>query len=112
MAKLAAAGVVDGYPDGTFKGDKTMTRYEMAQIVAKALAKGAIGADDKLVSEFADELDNLGVRVAETGKECGQCTGDRGWPVSAMQIAEAAASRIGMTNPKPSCGPVCGSPVK
>ena len=39
VAKLAAAGVVDGYPDGTFKGDKTMTRYEMAQIVAKALPK-------------------------------------------------------------------------
>ena len=56
VAKLAAAGVVDGYPDGTFKGDKTMTRYEMAQIVAKALAKGAIGADDKLVSEFADQF--------------------------------------------------------
>ncbi len=68
VAKLAAAGVVDGYPDGTFKGDKTMTRYEMAQIVAKALAKGAIGADDKLVSEFADELDNLGVRVAKLEK--------------------------------------------
>ena len=68
VAKLAAAGVVDGYPDGTFKGDKTMTRYEMAQIVAKALAKGAIGADDKLVSEFADELDNLGVRVARLEK--------------------------------------------
>ena len=68
VAKLAAAGVVDGYPDGTFKGDKTMTRYEMAQIVAKALAKGAIGADDRLVSEFADELDNLGVRVAKLEK--------------------------------------------
>ncbi len=68
VAKLAAEGVVDGYPDGTFKGDKTMTRYEMAQIVAKALAKGAIGADDKLVSEFADELDNLGVRVAKLEK--------------------------------------------
>ncbi|MCI7195264.1 MAG: S-layer homology domain-containing protein [Acidaminococcus fermentans] len=68
VAKLAAAGVVDGYPDGTFKGDRTMTRYEMAQIVAKALAKGAIGADDKLVSEFADELDNLGVRVARLEK--------------------------------------------
>ncbi len=68
VAKLAAAGIVDGYPDGTFKGDKTMTRYEMAQIVAKALAKGAIGADDKLVSEFADELDNLGVRVAKLEK--------------------------------------------
>ena len=68
VAKLAAAGVVDGYPDGTFKGDKLMTRYEMAQIVAKALAKGAIGADDKLVSEFADELNNLGVRVAKLEK--------------------------------------------
>ena len=65
VAKLAAAGVVDGYPDGTFKGDKTMTRYEMAQIVAKALAKGTIGTDDRLVGEFADELDNLGVRVAK-----------------------------------------------
>ena len=34
VAKLAAEGVIDGYPDGTFKGNKTMTRYEMAQIVA------------------------------------------------------------------------------
>ncbi len=68
VAKLAAAGVVDGYPDGTYKGDRTMTRYEMAQIIAKALAKGAIGADDKLVSEFADELDNLGVRVSKLEK--------------------------------------------
>ena len=68
VAKLAAAGIVDGYPDGTYKGDRTMTRYEMAQIIAKALAKGAIGADDKLVSEFADELDNLGVRVAKLEK--------------------------------------------
>jgi len=69
VAKLAAAGIVDGYPDGSFKGDRTMTRYEMAQIVAKALAKGAIGADDKLVGEFADELDNLGVRVAKLEKK-------------------------------------------
>ena len=36
VSKLAAAGIVDGYPDGTFKGDNLMTRYEMAQIVAKA----------------------------------------------------------------------------
>jgi hypothetical protein len=68
VAKLAAAGVVDGYPDGAFRGGRTMTRYEMAQIVAKALAKGTIGADDKLVSEFADELDNLGVRMAKLEK--------------------------------------------
>ena len=69
VAKLAAAGIVDGYPDGTFKGDQLMTRYEMAQIVAKAYAKGAIGADDKLMAEFADELDNLGVRVAKLEKK-------------------------------------------
>lgn len=68
VAKLAAAGIVDGYPDGTFKGDNLMTRYEMAQIVAKAYAKGAIGADDKLMAEFADELDNLGARVAKLEK--------------------------------------------
>ena len=69
VAKLAATGVVDGYPDGTFKGDNLMTRYEMAQMVAKAMAKGAIGADDKLVSEFAEELDTLGVRVAKLEKK-------------------------------------------
>ena len=69
VAKLAATGVVDGYPDGTFKGDNLMTRYEMAQMVAKAMAKGAIGADDKLVGEFADELDTLGVRVAKLEKK-------------------------------------------
>ncbi len=72
VAKLAAAGIVDGYPDGAFKGQRTMTRYEMAQIVAKALAKGAIGADDKLVSEFGEELDNLGVRVARLEKNADQ----------------------------------------
>lgn len=68
VAQLAAAGVVEGYPDGTFQGDKLMTRYEMAQIVAKALAKGAIGADNSLVSEFAEELNSLGVRVAKLEK--------------------------------------------
>ena len=68
VAKLAAAGIVDGYPDGTYKGSRTMTRYEMAQIVAKALEKGAVGADDKLVGEFADEVDSLGVRVEKLKK--------------------------------------------
>ena len=65
--KLAAAGVIDGYGDGTFGGDKLMTRYEMAQIVAKAMAKGA--NVEKLAAEFADELDNLGVRVANLEKK-------------------------------------------
>ena len=65
--KLAAAGVIEGYGDATFGGDKLMTRYEMAQIVAKAMAKGA--NVDKLAAEFADELDNLGVRVANLEKK-------------------------------------------
>ena len=67
VAELAAAGVVDGYGDGTFGGDKLMTRYEMAQIVAKAMANGA--NVDKLAAEFADELDTLGVRVANLEKK-------------------------------------------
>ena len=67
IAKLAAAGVIDGYGDTTFKGDRLMTRYEMAQIVAKAMAKGA--NVDKLAAEFADELDALGVRVAALEKK-------------------------------------------
>ena len=67
VAELAAAGVVDGYADGTFGGDKLMTRYEMAQIVAKAMANGA--NVDKLAAEFAEELDNLGVRVANLEKK-------------------------------------------
>ena len=67
ISKLAAAGVIDGYGDGTFGGDKLMTRYEMAQIVAKAMAKGA--NVDKLAAEFANELDNLGVRVANLEKK-------------------------------------------
>ena len=67
ISKLAAAGVIEGYGDTTFGGDKLMTRYEMAQIVAKAMAKGA--NCDKLAAEFADELDNLGVRVANLEKK-------------------------------------------
>lgn len=74
VAKLANAGIVDGYGDGTFKGDKVMSRYEMAQIVAKAMAhadkataeqKASI---DKLSVEFASELESLNVRVTTLEK--------------------------------------------
>ena len=67
ISKLAAAGVIEGYGDDTFRGDRLMTRYEMAQIVAKAMAKGA--NVDKLAAEFADELDALGVRIAALEKK-------------------------------------------
>ena len=70
VSQLAADGVIEGYGDGTYQGDKTITRYEMAQMVAKAMAKesSASAADkaliDKLAAEYADELNNLGVRVS------------------------------------------------
>ena len=67
IAKLFAAGVIDGYGDGTFRGDRLMTRYEMAQIVAKAMAKGA--NVDRLTAEFAKELETLGVRVTSLEKK-------------------------------------------
>ena len=72
IAKLAAAGVVEGYGDNTYRGDRNITRYEMAQMVAKAMAKNPSGANkaelDRLAAEFRDELDALGVRVAELEK--------------------------------------------
>ena len=72
VAQLVQDGVVNGYAaDGTFKGDQNMSRYEMAQIVAKAMAKSEAADNnnkaliDKLAAEFSDELANLGVRVAD-----------------------------------------------
>lgn len=67
IAKLAAAGVIEGYGDDTFRGNRLMTRYEMAQIVAKALAKGA--NVDRLAAEFAEELEALGTRTASLEKK-------------------------------------------
>jgi len=65
--QLAQAGVIDGYGDGTFKGDKTMTRYEMAQIVGKAMTKTLNAAQqanvDKLSQEYASELNAMGIKV-------------------------------------------------
>lgn len=75
VAKLAQAGIVEGYGDGTFQGNNTMTRYEMAQIVAKAMAKSdkADAAQkamiEKLAAEYSAELNNLGVRVSALEKK-------------------------------------------
>ena len=72
VAKLAAAGVVEGYGDGTYRGDRNITRYEMAQMIAKAMAKNPQGINkaelDRLVAEFRDELEALGVRVSNLEK--------------------------------------------
>ena len=72
IAKLSAAGVIEGYGDDTFRGDRLMTRYEMGQIVAKAMAKGA--NVDRLAAEFAKELEALGMRVASLEKKTDNVT--------------------------------------
>ena len=77
VSDLSDQGVVEGYPDGTFKGERNMTRYELAQIIARLMAKeDQLNAQqqatlDKLAGEYADELANLGVRVANLEKKVG-----------------------------------------
>lgn len=77
VASLSDEGVIDGYPDGTFRGDKHVTRYEIAQIVARLMAKeDTLNASQKetlakLSSQYADELKDLGVRIAELEKKRG-----------------------------------------
>ena len=65
---LAKDGVIDGMGDGTFQGNRTMTRYEMASIVAKAMQKGGLGVGDqavleKLEKEYGSELATLSKQV-------------------------------------------------
>ncbi len=88
VAELAAKGIIEGYPDGTFKGDRAMTRYEMAMVVARILARieaikippppaalppGVAPADlaavQRLVNEFRAELAAQGVRVTAVEEE-------------------------------------------
>ncbi|HYM70628.1 MAG TPA: S-layer homology domain-containing protein, partial [bacterium] len=85
IAELAAKGLIEGYPDGTFKGDRAMTRYEMAMVVARLLAriesiqipapvppevrKADLDAIQRLVNEFRAELAALGVRTTAIEEE-------------------------------------------
>ena len=70
VVQLANDGVIEGYGDGKFKGQNQITRYEMAQMIARAMANkpNISGNDkallDKLAAEFGEELNNLGVRVS------------------------------------------------
>ena len=84
VAQLASQGIVNGYPDGTFKGQHNITRFEMAQMVAKAMARqDRVDAEqnaiiNRLANEFATELNNLGVRVSTLENKVGNFafTGD------------------------------------
>ncbi|HXF82771.1 MAG TPA: S-layer homology domain-containing protein [bacterium] len=88
IAELAAKGLIEGYPDGTFKGDRAMTRYEIAMVVARLLARieaikipappappkidvtrADITTLQRLINEFRAELAALGVRVTAVEEE-------------------------------------------
>ncbi|HLW59792.1 MAG TPA: S-layer homology domain-containing protein [bacterium] len=88
IAELAAKGLIEGYPDGTFKGDRAMTRYEMAMVVARLLAriesiqipaptpppppevtKADIDTIMRLVNEFRAELAAKNVRLTAVEEE-------------------------------------------
>ena len=58
VSKLAGNDIVSGYPDGEFHGDRTMTRYEMAEIIYKAMNRG-VQVDQKLVEEFKPEMEQV-----------------------------------------------------
>ena len=77
ISDLSDRGMVEGYPDGTFKGQQNITRFELAQIIARLMAKeDQMNAEDRaiidrLASEYASELENLGVRVSNLEKKVG-----------------------------------------
>ena len=68
VEQLSAKGILEGYPNGTFKGNRAMTRYEIATMVARMMAAGGLSGEDleklkALVVEFQPELEALGVKV-------------------------------------------------
>lgn len=75
VTKLANSGLIEGYGDGTFRGDKLMNRYEFALITVKAIDRFERADEaqkkiiDKLSAEFASELNRLGARVAKVEKK-------------------------------------------
>lgn len=78
VAELSKQGVIDGYPDGSFKGNKEISRFETAQIVARLLAKeNSLNNEQKasvhkLANAYSDELKQLGVRVDNVEKKLGK----------------------------------------
>ncbi|SDD55454.1 S-layer homology domain-containing protein [Sporomusa acidovorans] len=80
VSKLAQDGIVSGYGNNAFHGDQLLTRYEMAQVVARAMEKSdKASAEDKdiinkLSQEYSKELTNLGVRVSELEKKSDKLT--------------------------------------
>ena len=67
VTQLAGNGMIEGYPDGNFAGDRPMTRYEFAAILYRAMTKGAV-LSDKILSEFSHELEYFTVDTVAKDK--------------------------------------------
>ena len=67
VAQLAGNGMIEGYPDGNFAGDRPMTRYEFAAVLYRAMTKGAV-LSDKILSEFSHELEYFTVDTVAKDK--------------------------------------------
>lgn len=68
VSTLKGNGVLTGYPDGEFKGDRPMTRYEFATMLYKAMLEGAT-LSDKILKEFAPELEHFTVDTVHQDKD-------------------------------------------
>ena len=68
VSRLAGNDIVQGYPDGEFHGERTMTRYEMAEIIYNALSRGA-EAEKELVEEFKPELQAMAASEKSTAEK-------------------------------------------
>jgi len=105
IAQLYATGTIGGYPDGTYRGSNPMTRYEIAALVARALAsvdmrkadKAQVDELRKLVIEFGEELEALGVRDSGGGSVLDGKFGERlgGWKISGWLRVDADAWATG-----------------
>ena len=82
VSDLSDQGVVEGYPDGTFKGERNMTRYELAQVIARLMAR-----EDQLNAEQKATLDKLAGDTSENGLAAYADT-------PAVSAATAAIARI------------------
>lgn len=106
IGQLAAHGILSGYPDGTYKGKQPTTRYEMASALARALAvvdmtkasRQDVEMLQKLVVEFHDELEALGVTVADLeGKVNLLDKRLGGWKISGYLWADIENAKINDT---------------
>jgi len=114
VAQLASRGVVSGYPDGAYKGSQPTTRYEMASVVARALA--AVDMDKasqrdvdllkRLVLEFKNELDALGVKVSDLDKRVALLEdGIGGWKIRGIFRFDAMFGDSDSDNSRYTVGP-------